>query len=321
MAEYKKSALMSVKSIHRTNLDGPVQGAGRMKIPFQPTPERPMIISASEIAEFLRCRLKWNWHYRVGITSRKYAMPRAVGTWVHLGKEAWYTLPREQRTAKKMKSVAEQAIREARMKGAPSKDRDLALAMLTGYAMWVRGNHDKSDKAIGKKIVMPEWEFSLPLLEDGSVLVRGKIDELFEPTIYKNTLAMDETKTRSTIEFDMLDMSAQMTVYLWAMSEHPLLKKKKYRRFLGWRTVMRRQMPGPRVKAPLFGREFVERTDEELQMWLRDTRRTVKDMVDAAIYPNKTDRCKFDCDFYNLCLVRPNLTDLKEVIKSEYVIT
>lgn len=305
---------MDSKSIHRTLLDGPLQGSNRMKLPFMPTPEHPMIISASEIGSFLRCRLQWNWKYRVGLETKISGAPRAIGTYVHAGKDLWYQQPRAKRTPKMMAKLARKAIRDAKLKNVDAKDRRLAEAMLVGFAEWATGNHDKSDRAIGKRDVMPEWAFCLPLFKDRSVFVRGYIDERFKPTTYKNTLAMDESKTRKDLKMDMLDLNNQITVYLWAMQkEFP-----GFERYLGWRTAMRRQMPGPRVKAPLFAREFVERDEEELRMWELDTRRIVKDMLDAAIYPTKTDHCRWDCDFYKLCLIRANKADLKSIIRSEY---
>ena len=30
----------------------------------RPTPERPLIISASELRDFLRCRVRWHWRHR-----------------------------------------------------------------------------------------------------------------------------------------------------------------------------------------------------------------------------------------------------------------
>jgi hypothetical protein len=125
---------------------------------------------------------------------------------------------------------------------------------------------------------------------------------------------MDETKTKNGISFDMMDMDAQLTTYLWAMwKTYP-----KYKRYIAWRTVLRRQMPGPRVKAPLFGRESIERTPEDLLLWERDTLRIVRDMLDAAIYPNKNESCKWSCDFYELCLARGSKSDLKNIIAEQF---
>jgi hypothetical protein len=310
---------MFAKSIHRTTLDGPLQGAKRMRLPFKPTPEHPLIISASEIGSFLRCRLQWSWSYRVGLQAKVFGPPRDIGLIVHIGKETWYTLPHKKRTVDRMLKIATNVSNMKELK-LDAKNRALAKAMLIGYAEWALDDHEQSDKAIGKREVYPEDPFVLPLTKDGSILVRGRIDERFEPTIYRGVLAMDETKTRTSVNFDMLDLSYQMTTYLWAMQQKfPRDERgRRYKRYLAWRTVLRRQMPGPRVSAPLFGRESVERDPDELRMWLIDIRRTVTDMLDAAIYPNMTDQCKWGCDFYKLCLVRSNKSDLKEIIQTEY---
>lgn len=285
-----------------------------MKEPFRPTPEQPMIVSISEISSFLRCRLQWNWGKRRGLRSRKVGMPRVNGILVHVGKEGFYELARKERTPKRMKRVALAAFKSVKEVPVTRKDRELASAMLAGYAEWVTGDHDLSDRAIGKKKVWPEWQFVLPLNKDKSILIRGKIDELFEPTIYKGVLAMDETKTKNGIGFDMMDLDAQLTTYLWAMWR----KYPNYERYLAWRTVLRRQMPGPRVKAPLFGRESIERTPEDLLLWEKDALRIVHDMMDAAIYPTKNESCKWSCDFYELCLARGNKGDLKSIMEEQF---
>lgn len=326
----KGKGLFFAKSIHRTDLNGPLQGAPRMKVAFEPTPDDPMIISVSEIAQFLRCRLQWNWDKRVGLKSKKISPPRVNGIVVHATKEEFYKLERAERTPDAMDQAMKRAVKGITEVPVNAKDRELAKAMLLGYTRWVRSkSNDHSDRAIGKKIVHPEWQFVLPLVKDRSILIRGKIDELFEPTQFKRVLAMDETKTKNQISFDMMDMDAQLTTYLWAMwkasttGECPLpkpLRNRRYDRFIAWRTVLRRQMPGPRVKAALFAREPIERSPDDLTMWERDTVRIVRDMLDAAIYPTRTERCKWDCDFYELCLARGNKHDLKAIIAEQYTI-
>lgn len=317
----KGKGLFFQKSIHRTELNGPLMGAPRMKTPFMPTPDEPMIISTSELAQFQRCRLQWNWDKRVGLRTRHVSMPRVNGIMCHAGKEGFYELPRGKRTPERMAKESRKAFKKITEVPMTSKDRELATAMLMGYAAWVNDDdNENSDRNIGKKTVMPEWQWVLPLVKDQSILIRGKIDELFEPTIYKGVLAMDETKTKNGISFDMMDMDAQITTYLWAMWKEPRFHAKRYKRYIGWRTVLRRQMPGPRVKAPLFGRECIERTPEELMLWEKDTLRVVRDMLDAAIYPTRRESCRFDCDFYNLCLARGNKNDMRSIIEEQFTI-
>jgi hypothetical protein len=261
-------------------------------------------------------------------------MPRVNGIIVHAAKDIFHKLPLEEQKRSGMNRAAKEAFRVA-AKEVPvaSKDRELAAAMLDGYYTWVMSKHEHSDKAIGKRRghVVPEWQFVLPLVKDRSILIRGKIDEMFEPTVYRRVLAIDETKTKNQISFDMMDMDAQMTTYLWAAWKASTSKRgtcrlptpfttRRYDRFIAWRTVLRRQMPGPRVKAALFARESIERSPEELVMWERDTLRIVRDMLDAAIYPTRRDSCRFDCDFYELCLVRGDEQDMREIIEEQYTI-
>jgi len=327
----KGKGLFFQRSIHRTEMTGPLQGGPRMKEPFVPTPETPLIISTSEISQFLRCRLQWNWDKRVGLRSKKVSMPRVNGILVHATKEEFYKLERRERTPKAMDTAAKAAFKKVTEVPVTSKDRELATAMLQGYIAWVRDDdsNEHSDRNIGKKDVVPEWAFVLPLVKDRSILIRGKIDEMFEPRIYKKVLALDETKTKNAISFDMMDLDAQLTTYLWAMWKSSTtdawllpepFRHRRYDRFIAWRTVLRRQMPGPRVKAPLFARESIERSPEDLIMWERDTLRVVRDMLDAAIYPTRRESCRYDCDFYELCLNRGNKHDLKSIIAEQFTI-
>lgn len=308
-------------SVHRKVLDGPVFGAGRMKIPFKPTPKNPLILSASEIGSFLRCRLSWNWSYRLGLRKTGVKQEQGIGILVHEMLEKWYRLRPEKRNVKRMAKIALKHLVETPLSDVDDKSRKLALAMVVGYAEWVRGNHDSSDAAIGLRSARayPEEWFTMRLTEDGSVLVRGRLDLRWQPTNLRKTMAIGEAKTRGGISFNMLDLNHQLMTYLIALrARHPGMK-----RYIAYRTVLRRQLPGPRVKAPLFGRESVElRGDDigKIDVWLKDTRRLAKDVLDAAIYPNQRDSCSWDCDFYKLCVLRSegNRDDFKDVVGSEY---
>lgn len=55
-------------------------------------------------------------------------------------------------------------------------------------------------------------------------------------------------------------------------------------------------------------------------MWEKDTLRIVHDMLDAAIYPTRKESCRFDCDFYHLCLARGNKHDMRSIIEEQFII-
>ena len=165
---------------------------------------------------------------------------------------------------------------------------------------------------------MPEEKFDFPLSPSGHIRIRGKIDNRFIPKGEKATMAMQETKMRKSIDFKPFDISAQIDTYIWAMRQIAKRDKLAIKRFKAYPTIARRQMPGPRVKAPLFGREMIERTDEQIMQWQTDTLNACHDMLDAAIYPNKMDDCFYMCDFKEPCDLRGDPADMKAVLRSEY---
>lgn len=314
-------------SMHVENRDGPLRGAARMKLPFRPTPEHPMIISTSEIGSFLRCRLQWNWSRRVGLKFTGIGKEQGIGILVHEMREQWYLLKPKERTVKAMKRVVLKVLTKSDLafadQGVRNEARALASAMSIGYADWALSDHDQNDAAIGLRDARASTEelFVIPLNKKRTVFLRGKVDLRFEPTHLKHTMAVEEAKTRAGISFDMLDLNSQLSAYLAAMR----IKYPKFKRYIAYRDVLRRQMPGPRVKAALYGRsDPIERSDEEIELWLKDTRRQVADMLDAAIYPNQTDSCRWDCDFYKLCVLRSGATskqdqeDFDSVLETEY---
>lgn len=299
-------------SIHRpTDLTG-YYGASKGRLPFdpkrQPTRERPLIISASELATFLRCRVKWNWRHQVRLEPKKPAEALSMGTLVHEVLEAWYGLTPTLRTPKAMIKLAKRACRTASLPLSPD-DRELAEAMLIGYASWAR----LEDKEIGLRECTPEMEFDEPLTESGLIRVRGRIDTVFAPTTLRKTRACKEFKTRSQFRDDNVEMLLQGTTYHWTLRR--LFPKDKH--YILHYTELRKQKPSPRVTAPLFQSQPVERSDEEIEQWALDAERIALDMLDAAIYPNPMSNCQYDCDFRNACVLRGS-RDLLHVLKTEY---
>lgn len=279
------------------------------------TRKNPLIISVSELGAFLRCRQRWYLGYMAGLRRKSEGSPlRAIGISVHDILEQWYLIPYSTRytpdamarvVGKRIKLLKDMGIRDPKV-------RAMVVDMCNGYARWAR----KDDKRIGLRECAPEEWFELPLTEDGAIVVRGKIDNRFEPRVLKKTLACQETKTKGGFDVALLDLNFQLTTYLWAMKE----KYPGYRRYQAYYTILRRMRPGPRVKNPLFFRtEGLERSPEEIDRWVADVRLMASDILAGPrIYPNVQDSCKWDCDFFNPCLLRGDPPNLKHVLKSEY---
>lgn len=305
-------------SIHRQNVDMKLAllgAAPRRKEPLRPTPERPMYVSASEIGDFIRCRVLHNWRTYAQLQPNARSEALAVGTLGHDVLERWYKLPKSRRTIKAMQQVARVACKETTEKSLTLEHLHLVSAMTAGYAQWVLDkNNEYSDAAIGLEACAPEEWFDLPITKDGSIRVRGKIDLRFRPTTLKRSMALLESKFLSSIRSNGIERRVQLTIYLWALR----CKFPEVKRFIAYPQILRKQMPGPRVKADLFYREPIERTDEEIEQWIKDTRRVCEDMLDGAVYPNVQDSCEYLCEFKHACQLRGNAADLRHVLKTEF---
>lgn len=296
-------------SIHRQTapdvLASRVRGGG-----LKPTPEKPLIISASELRDFLRCRVKHHWRHQCRLEPVDGSENLAIGALVHEILEAWYKLPFRERSPKRIEKLASERLRRTTFKELTTEHKELIGAMCIGYAFWAK----KEDREIGLEDCSPEMWFEEPLDAKRTILVRGKIDNVFTPRAFKHTIGCQETKTKGQIRVDMVETNLQLSVYLWALRR--LFPKKK--RYMAYYTILRKQMPGPRVKSDLFHREPVERMDEEIEQWEIDTRRAALDMLDGAIYPNPMDSCSWDCDYRMPCLFRGRPEDLTHVLTTQY---
>jgi hypothetical protein len=277
---------------------------------ISPTPEHPLIISASELRDFMRCRVRWHWRYQCQLVPVGGKEALSMGTLVHDILETWYKLAPKKRTQKAMETIAKARVRTTKLDALDSDARELIEAMTIGYAAWAK----EADKEIGLETSFPEEWFELPLIEDGSIIVRGRIDNRFHPTNKKKTVACQETKTAGQFRDKGLDTLLQVSLYLWALR----VQFPKEKRYIAYYTELRKQIPSPRVKAPLFQRQEVERTAEEIDIWIQDTRRAALDMLNAAIYPNQNANCSWDCDFQNACMLRGSPDDLKHVLRTQF---
>lgn len=307
----KTTDRMYQKSIHKERPIPPTASAPRLKERPRPTPENPMIVSASELREWLRCRVKHAWRYRMDLAPKTGTEALFVGTLVHTILDGWYRLPWKRRTTEAMKTIARAVLRKTTPDLLEVEDLELVRAMCVGYPEWAR----PLDRDLGIREAFPDDWFAVPLDAKKTIIVRGKLDLRFEIASLKRALGCQEFKTASAIRGNDVETNLQLSIYLWAMRR----RFPKYRRYVAYRTILRKQLPGPRVKAALFNREAVERGEEEIEQWEVDTRRIAAEMLDGAIYPTPMENCGWDCDFRIPCLLRGLPADLDHVLKTQYV--
>lgn len=272
-----------------------------------PTPEDPFFISASKLRDWLRCRLKFHWRYNLSLEPVRRPIALSFGALGHNCMEDWYKAPAPKRTKARMKAVVKKRFAETNPEELSADDLDLLEAMLLGYVDWAT----PIDTLSGMTKVIPEKMFQLPLDDAKTIIVRGRIDTIFTAG---KLVGGHEHKFKGQIRIDQVDLNIQLSVYLWALRQlYP-----GYDRYQMNYNVLRKQMPTPRVKAPLFHRELVERTDDDIEVWRQDAINTVQDMIDGGIYANPMDSCGWDCDFTKLCLLRGDKKTFASLMKSEY---
>lgn len=306
---------MTTKSMHK-NIENPSLLASMPRREFvRPTPENPLIISVSELVNFLRCRVRWYWETHAKLEPVGARIPLIMGRVGHKIIEGFYDFDYAERTELRIQQIAKQIIKKTDPRELPREDKELLEAMMVGYATWNRDkNNNYSDAVLKLRKRRPEHPFCIPLDKKKTIYVRGKLDLLFEPKAYEKTLAFLETKIKGQIKMDNVEQKLQITVYVWAMmQEFP-----QYKRYISYPQILRKQMPGPRIKAALFWRDEIERTVPEVKQWALDTQRAALDMIDGAIYPNPMESCSWSCDFQKPCLLRGDKETLKYVLEDNY---
>lgn len=308
-------AMMMMRSVHKLTKPSLTASSDRRANGPRPTPENPLILSTSEISDFLRCRVKHHWGYQCKLEPVTSRIPLVMGSKGHMILDQWYTLPYEKRTPLRIKNISKRVIAATSVMELPEYDKELLQAMTVGYAEhYLNVDTDYNDHMIGIRDAFPDHWFVLPLVPDRSILIRGKLDVGFQPVGMKSTMATLESKFKKTISFDGIENMLQLTVYLWAMR----VMFPKMKRFIVYYQILRKQRPTARVKTALFYREPVERDADEIDQWVKDAGRQVLDILDGAVYPSPMDSCSWSCDFKIPCLLRGDAGQLKHVLTTEF---
>jgi hypothetical protein len=278
----------------------------------KPTPEHPLIISASELRDFLRCRVKWWWRHICRLEPAKDVEAMAEGFLGHQVLERWYGHPYPKRSKQLMKRIAPDICRTFSERQLSSESRELIEAMTIGYSAWtLDAANEDGDIAIGLQRCEPEEWFDLPLTPDGRIRVHGKIDTRFKPG--PKRMACCEFKFKSSFRDEGVENMLQAGTYLWALAaKYP--GQEQYTCYL---TELRKQLPTARVTAPLFQRTPIERSAAEIAQWAKDAASAACDILDAAIYPSPHQSCQWECDFKTPCLER-GTPELVQILREGY---
>lgn len=270
----------------------------------------PVIITHSDISQFLTCRRQWYYNYVLDYRPPEpLTGPLALGTRVHAALEAYYT----GQTSNPVAWIDEKgkADLEALDYADNVKPWDLTQMyedMIIGrnciklYMEWL----EETGADANYKVVSSEEKVEIPIL-DGRVILRGKVDILWED-VSSGLLCVNDFKTTADWGGDLrgqLERSYQHWCYLIGMQylyPERIVECAQY-------TVLRKvkKIPTTPPKAPLIQRFTVPSTRRSLKMKTRQIERIAQEMLylrdqeDPAIfYPTPNKACSW-CPYKSPC--------------------
>jgi CRISPR/Cas system-associated exonuclease Cas4 (RecB family) len=278
-------------------------------------------LSTSEIKARLQCPAQHARAYREGI---KLALPRTAlftGRGIHTGLEAYhdsYGLPQDERVAialesfladhdKQMQEIwsHNESLPDVKLREYEAA-RELGVAMLEGYAAW-----EVNEPQLGLlKVDHTEEQFKVRVPGKRAYFV-GKRDGRTE---INGELWLVENKSAKSVGdsyIEALALDLQVTGYTWA-AEQELNRPVAGVVY----NILRKQLPGPRVSAPLFYRVLVRRNETELARFAHDLPLYLDECRRGRVYIAPSMMTCNGCAYRELCVNDNPMTRAKYVNKA-----
>lgn len=283
-------------------------------------------ITHSERQAFLGCQRKHHFSYEELLSSIRKAPALWVGTYVHVGLDAYYLMANGERMANSVikgmglpgqpdyLTITEHVINadiaqfkedfpdmwpedEERLEA----DKALVLAMLKGWPAFVQANDlDREFEIVATEL---QFEMRLPTPNGGPshCTFRGKVDGVAKHTPTGNLFLMEHKTAKQVGDayINQLQLDPQVPAYMAGIRE-----------CYGYETIgciyniLRQQLPGPRVKAPLYYREWVWRNETEIAAQLDNLYWTYRWITrpGRTPVPNPSQMTCNGCAYRTLCL-------------------
>lgn len=225
-------------------------------------------ITHSERQTFLACQMKHHFNYEELLVSTRKTPALWVGTYVHLGLDAYYSGMADFLAITEAAIDADIAKFKEDFPGMwpedeeqLEKDKVLVLTMLTGWPVFI-AEHDL-DREFEIVATELQFEMRLPTPNGGQshCNFRGKVDGVAKHIPTGNLFLMEHKTAKQVGDsyINQLQLDPQVPAYMAGIRE-----------CYGYETIgciyniLRQQSPGPRVRAPLFYRELVWRNETEI---------------------------------------------------------
>lgn len=273
-------------------------------------PDTPVIITHSDIKNFIECRRRWHYDYVLDFRPPEpLTGPLALGTRVHSALEAYYRDETDDPVAWiDQKGRDDLAALEVNPEAKPWDFDNMYADMIVGrncmvlYMEWlVETNADAN-----YRVVSVEEKVEVPLL-DGAVILRGKVDTLQED-MSNGSFCTNDFKTTSDWGGDLrgqLERSYQHWCYLIAMAHNYPDRVVDCANYTVLRKV--KKIPTTPPDSPLIQRFAVPSTRRSIGAKRAQIERIAMEMVNLStktdpevFYPTPGDPCKW-CAYKSPC--------------------
>jgi hypothetical protein len=165
------------------------------------------LVRGSEVSDFLRCRLRWQYAWVDGYRSKKQNGKLFIGTLIHKYLEHWYN--GEGHPHAEMQRMFEESDTE-------TMDQ-LELNEMWSMARKVTEYYDQFHSQERLNVIATELQFAIPL--DDEIVYTGTIDLLYLDED-ENIRFMDHKSTDSLVKYEKAaGMDRQISRYWWALQQ------------------------------------------------------------------------------------------------------
>lgn len=284
---------------------------------------RDVTISPSQISA-MDCRLRWHWQYRKGLRRLGVTPALDLGTGIHHALEAHYG--RGEDPARAFDEWATK--RTAEIDPSWTSDlkammdiRELGLAMINGYVE----HYGSNPEAEGFEVLATEKTLSQALVnpltkEQSPYLLVARLDGLVRD-LETGRLFSLEHKTYSRLDTKQFPKDIQFTAQV-ALGQNLADEMGIDDEVVGViYNGLRKQAPGPRVKAALYHRERIYRNQRQIDVFLHHAYHKAQEFYggELVLYPEpdffKCQRCEFvePCNAYMIG------DDYRHLLRTSYV--
>lgn len=304
-------------------------------------------VSNSEIQTWLDCRRKWFLVFYLEKGPKREALtgPLRLGTMVHECLERRYANGEDLIEVYEelythsvyllLTQEAERGFIDYELRKKMQQDRELAHAMLEGYAAWVEetGN-DEGYTLAGAEIVVEVAFEAVP-----GTRIRGKLDQRIYREIDSARLFRD-FKTAANLKDgpQMLPIDEQMKFYMMLERLDALAKSGDLPpepTMGGLYLMLRKVKRTARAQPPFYAQVEVHHNELEMESMYLRTQKRLEEMVAARqaldaggdhryeVYPHPTRDCSWKCEYLPVCPMMDDSTEQtwKALLDAHYVDT